>query len=248
MKDNHVINTTRLQTKTPYPVPHTPYPKIKICGLFREQDIDYVNEAKPDYAGFVFAESKRQVSPAFTAGLRRLLLDEIVPVGVFVNATVADIVALYNENIIAIAQLHGTEDDEYITRLKEASASEGNKPIAVIKTISPLPVPCSLFPSPHSPLPSLIADYYLLDSGAGSGKAFNWELLNSANMNALKAVKPWFLAGGVGLDNIEQALSFNPFALDISSGAETDGIKDRGKIVQLVSIVRAYAGTQRNKV
>jgi phosphoribosylanthranilate isomerase len=205
--------------------------KIKICGLFREQDIDYANEAKPDYVGFVFAESKRRVSAAFAAGLRRRLSGDIIPVGVFVNAPVADIVALYNDNVIAIAQLHGTEDDEYITRLKELSASEGNKPIEVIKTISPLP-------TPYSPLPSFSTDYYLIDSGAGSGKAFNWELLNSPEINTLKAAKPWFLAGGVGLDNIEQALGFTPYALDISSGAETDGVKDREKIVQLVSMVR----------
>jgi phosphoribosylanthranilate isomerase len=213
--------------------------KIKICGLFREQDIDYVNEARPDYAGFVFAESKRQVSPAFASGLRRRLLDEIIPVGVFVNAPVAEIAALYRENVISIAQLHGEEDNEYITRLKETSTVGGNKPIAVIKTISPLPTPDSRLPS--------FADYYLIDSGAGSGKAFNWEMLNSSEMNALKRAKHWFLAGGVGLDNIEQAMGFNPYALDVSSGAETDGLKDRKKIVQLVSIVRGCADTQRKK-
>jgi len=201
--------------------------KIKICGLFREQDIDYVNEAKPDYAGFVFAESKRRVSPDFAANLRRRLSGEIIPVGVFVNAVVEDIAALYRDNVISIAQLHGEEDDEYITRLKELSASEGNKPIEVIKTISPLPTPHSLLPS-----------FYLIDSGAGSGKAFDWELLNSPGMNALKTAKPWFLAGGICLDNIEQALSFNPYALDVSSGAETSGVKDREKIVQLTEIVR----------
>ena len=125
--------------------------KIKICGLFREQDIDYVNEAKPDYAGFVFAESKRKVSPAFAANLRRRLSGEIIPVGVFVNAVVADIAALYRENVIAIAQLHGEEDDEYIKRLKKASAAGGKRPVEVIKTIQP---PHSLLPTPHSPLPT----------------------------------------------------------------------------------------------
>ncbi len=103
--------------------------KIKICGLFREQDIDFVNEAEPDYVGVRdLRESKRQVSPAFAAQLRRRLSDRLLPVGVFVNAPVADIVSLYNENVIAIAQLLGTEDDEYITLLKEASAAGGKKP------------------------------------------------------------------------------------------------------------------------
>jgi phosphoribosylanthranilate isomerase len=200
--------------------------KIKICGLFREQDIDYANEARPDYAGFVFAQSKRQVSPVFAARLRRLLLDEIVPVGVFVNAPVEDIAALYRENVIAIAQLHGTEDDEYIMRLKDASAAEGKKPVEVIKTIRSAEL------EKNAPL-TVYADYYLLDSGAGTGKPFDWELLKSK-----KFAKPWFLAGGVGLDNIEQAMAFNPYALDVSSGAETDGIKDRAKIVQLTAMAR----------
>jgi len=210
--------------------------KIKICGLFREQDIDFVNEARPDYAGFVFAESKRKVSPALATDLRRRLLDEIIPVGVFVNAPVADIAALYRENVISIAQLHGAEDGEYITRLKEASTVGGEKPVEVIKTVKSAEL------EKNAPI-AAGADFYLIDSGAGSGKAFNWELLNSPRVEAINA-KPWFLAGGVDIGNIEQALSYAPYALDVSSGAETDGIKDRAKIVQLVSIVR---GTQRKQ-
>jgi len=207
--------------------------RIKICGLFRERDIDYVNEARPDYIGFVFAESKRQVSPAFAAQLRRRLSDEIIPVGVFVNAPIGDIAGLYHENTIAIAQLHGTEDDEYIARLKEASAADGKAPIPVIKTVI---IP-AVYDNFFCTLSNLI-DYFLVDSGAGSGKAFNWKLLNSAGMNAHKGTKPWFLAGGIDPGNIEQAMVFNPYALDVSSGAETEGVKDREKIVQLVSLVR----------
>ena len=183
----------------------------------------------------MFAQSKRKVSPSFAVQLREKLSDEIIPVGVFVNAPVADIVALYNENVISIAQLHGTENDEYITQLKEASAVGRKKPLEVIKTIK---IPHSLHPTPS-------ADYYLIDSGAGSGKAFDWELLNSPGVEALKARKPWFLAGGIGLDNIELAMRFNPCALDVSSGAETDGIKDFSKIVQLVSLVRGYAKEEK---
>ncbi|MDR2921772.1 MAG: phosphoribosylanthranilate isomerase [Treponema sp.] len=205
--------------------------KIKICGLFREQDIDYVNEARPDYAGFVFAESKRKISRAFAARLRRRLSGGIIPVGVFVNAPAADIAALYRENIIAIAQLHGTEDGEYIARLKEASAAGGNRPVEVIKTVRSAELEKNIPPAAG-------AEYYLIDSGAGSGKTFNWELLNSTGMNAHKTAKPWFLAGGIGLDNIERAMTFSPYALDVSSGAETDGIKDRDKIVQLVLMVK----------
>ena len=110
--------------------------RIKICGLFREQDIDFANEARPDYAGFVFAPSRRQVSPAHAANLRRRLSDDIIPVGVFVNAPITEIVNLYNENVIAIAQLHGDEDEAYVAMLKEASAIGGREPVPIIKTIN----------------------------------------------------------------------------------------------------------------
>jgi len=215
---------------------------IKICGLSREQDIDYVNEARPDYCGFVFAASKRQVSPAQAEGLKRRLAEGIAAVGVFVNAPIENIAALYRDGVINIAQLHGDEDEAYIARLKEAT---GNTPIPIIKVIkssslntlsrrhgghgdhgenSNLKTPCP---------PCLRENYYLLDSGAGSGRAFDWDLLNSLTID-----KPWFLAGGINLNNIEQAIAVNPFGIDVSSGAETDGIKDRAKILQLVAAVR----------
>jgi phosphoribosylanthranilate isomerase len=220
-------------THSPLPTPHSLKKlKIKICGLSREQDIDYVNEARPDYCGFVFTESKRQVSAELAGKLRQRLADGVVPVGVFVNAPIEEIIALYRDGVINIAQLHGNEDEEYITRLKEAT---GKKPIPIIKVVkisSPLP-------TPHSPLP---IDYYLIDSGAGSGKPFNWALLNPPHSplptpHSLLD-KPWFLAGGINLDNIEQAMAINPFGIDISSGAETGGVKDREKILQLVSTIR----------
>jgi len=193
--------------------------QIKICGLFREQDIDFVNEACPDYVGFVFAESKRQVNPVLAQHLRFRLNSSIAPVGVFVNARIADIAALYQNGVISIAQLHGDEDESYITALKRAS---GNKPITIIKTMMKL-----------SNKISTSADYLLIDSGAGSGKTFNWDSLKS-----IKFPKPWFIAGGIDIKNIYKAMSHNPFAVDVSSGAETDGIKDRNKIIELVTAVR----------
>jgi phosphoribosylanthranilate isomerase len=209
---------------------------IKICGLSREQDIDYINEARPDYCGFVFAESKRQVSPAQAANLKRRLADGITAVGVFVNAPIENIAALYRDGTINIAQLHGDETDEYIAHLKEAT---GNTPIPVIKVIksssfntlsrrhgenSNIKKPCP---------PCLRENYYLLDSGSGSGETFNWDLLTSLNID-----KPWFLAGGINLGNIEQAMAANPYGIDISSGAETGGVKDRQKILQLTAAIR----------
>jgi phosphoribosylanthranilate isomerase len=202
---------------------------IKICGLSREQDIDYVNEARPDYCGFVFAESKRRVSAELAGRLSQRLAEGIVPVGVFVNAPIEDIIALYRDGVINIAQLHGDEDEGYITELKDISAKSGKEPIPIIKVIKS-EIFSSPLPTSHSLLP---INYYLLDSGSGSGETFDWGLLNSLNID-----KPWFLAGGINLDNIKRAMAVNPYGIDISSGAETGGVKDRAKIVQLTAAVR----------
>jgi len=200
--------------------------RIKICGLFRNEDIDYVNEARPDYAGFVFAKSRRQVSTVLAQHLRFRLADEIVPVGVFVNAPVAEVAALYQNGTISIAQLHGGEDEGYISRLKKMCPADGKRPsIRIIKVINGDDL--------KNGIPQTTADYYLVDSGAGTGKSFDWRRLNS-----IKFEKPWFLAGGIDIKNIAQAAALNPFAVDISSGAETDGIKDREKILQLITIIR----------
>jgi len=214
--------------------------RIKICGIFREQDIDYVNEARPDYCGFVFAQSKRQVTVAQAASLRQRLAEGITTVGVFVNAPIEDITALYRDGVINIAQLHGDEDTEYISHLKEivdiplikaikissqkilTQRHQGTKEDAKFSKYDQSSVP-----------PCLRVNYYLIDSGSGSGETFDWGLLNALNID-----KPWFLAGGINLDNIEQAMAINPFGIDVSSGAETDGVKDRKKILQLVTMVR----------
>jgi phosphoribosylanthranilate isomerase len=200
--------------------------RIKICGLFRDEDIDYVNEARPDYAGFVFAASKRQVSTPLAQYLRFRLADDIIPVGVFINAPIAEVAALYHNGVISIAQLHGSEDESYITQLKKICAVNNKyAQFRVIKVIKGDDL--------KNKIPATGADYYLVDSGAGTGKSFDWELLGSKKFS-----KPWFLAGGVNLKNIKLAMALNPFAVDISSGAETDGIKDREKVLQLISTVR----------
>ena len=199
--------------------------RIKICGLFRDEDINYVNEARPDYAGFVFAKSPRQVSSVMAQYLRFRLAEGIEPVGVFVNAPIKLIVELYKNGTISIAQLHGAEDDAYIKRLKEVSAAENFKAIPVIKAIK-------FEKEDTGKVIATNADFLLLDSGAGSGKTFNWDILKSIKIN-----KPWFLAGGIDLKNIDKAMSLKPFGIDVSSGVETDGLKDRKKILELTSIM-----------
>jgi phosphoribosylanthranilate isomerase len=204
--------------------------KIKICGLFREADVDFANEAGPDFIGFVFAESRRRVSIQKAGFLRSRLRDGIVPVGVFVNTPPKEIVALYRDGIIGMAQLHGREDAPYTCRLKTLSAA-GRTPIPVIKALR---MGGPAWTGWDDPALYAGADYLLLDSGSGSGKTFDWSLLGSSPSIPL----PWFLAGGVSMENIDRALSYMPSAVDVSSGAETDGVKDRQKITALVKRVR----------
>lgn len=193
--------------------------KLKICGLFRAPDIAYVNAAQPDYIGFVFAKSRRQVTHARALALRELLQPGIVPVGVFVNAPQAEIVRLYREGIIEIAQLHGEESRAYVESLKRKG----------IPTIKAVRVESEEDILSHMDSP---ADYLLLDNGAGgTGTAFDWGVLSTCT-------RPYFLAGGVNLDNIAQAIVHKPYCIDVSSGAETGGVKDSEKIRLLTESVR----------
>ncbi len=194
--------------------------RIKICGLFRDCDIDYVNEAAPDYIGFVFAESRRRISAEKAAEMRKRLAPSIIPVGVFADAPQDEVIRLFREGVIEIAQLHGNEDEDYIRKLKQGCGVPVIKAMQVKKS------------GDIESFKNASADYLLLDSGAGgTGKTFDWTLI--AGME-----KPFFLAGGVNLENLDAALKLSPCAVDISSGAETDGVKDREKILRLVHRVR----------
>ncbi|MCL2018285.1 MAG: phosphoribosylanthranilate isomerase [Oscillospiraceae bacterium] len=197
--------------------------KIKICGLFRPADIDFVNEALPDFVGFVFAESRRQITPETAREFKKRLAPQIAAVGVFVNAETDEILRLFEEKIIDIAQLHGNEDAQYIKNLKKLSD------LLIIKAVS---VGCEKSDFPGFPGFPKNADYFLFDNGTGgTGQAFDWEKIPAVN-------KPYFLAGGIGLHNIKDAVELRPYCIDLSGGAETGGVKDREKIIQLVRAVR----------
>ncbi|MDR0837465.1 MAG: indole-3-glycerol phosphate synthase TrpC [Propionibacteriaceae bacterium] len=205
----------------------TPYqPKIKICGLRRAEDIAYVNAARPDFAGFVFAPSRRQVTPDEAAALRASLTPGIVPVGVFVDAEPEFAAELANNNTIDIIQLHGHEDASYVETLRRLTS------VPIIRAVR--------LSEDDAGVDDLGADYLLLDSTAGSGETFDWALA--------RADKPFFLAGGITPDNITEALStVRPYAIDVSSGAETDGVKDATKIDALVDAVRAFGGASEHE-
>lgn len=202
--------------------------RIKICGLFRLEDAGLVNAAQPDYAGLVFAPSRRQVDVKTARAIRERLSAAIVPVGVFVNAKISFIESLYREGVISIAQLHGKESDGYIAELK------GRCGVPVIRTVR--------FTEDAGPTADVLkaagaADYLLFDSGAGTGKRFDWTRPDFAEAVG-KTALPWFLAGGINIGNIMEAVALKPFCIDVSSGVESAGRKDADKIKQLVDAVR----------
>lgn len=195
--------------------------KIKICGLSREIDIEYANQVKPDYVGFVFWEhSKRAVDRERAALLRSRLDREIQTVGVFVDAPAEEIISLLEDGIIDIAQLHGDETEEDIQYLQ---AVTGKPVMKAVKVRNRYDVEAWLDSS---------ADYLLFDSGMGSGVSFDWGLLAGVE-------REFFLAGGVTPANVALAAEqIAPYAIDLSSGVETDGVKDLEKMKHVVEIVR----------
>ena len=189
--------------------------RIKFCGLKTLDDIRAANEILPEYVGFVFAaRSKRFVTPAQAQKLRAALSGKICAVGVFVEEKISAVAELLNAGIIDAAQLHGSEDDAYIKNLRALSG----KPI--IKAFKV-----------HAAEESA-ADFILIDAGAGDGKVFDWSLLKNFR-------REYFLAGGLTPENVGDAIKLlNPFAVDVSSGIETDGRKDFFKMATFAEVVR----------
>lgn len=207
--------------------------KIKTCGLFREEDINYANELKPDYIGFVFAESKRKVGVEKAYNLKNKLDKEIKSVGVFVNDNLDFILNLIREKIIDIIQLHGNEDNDFLDNLKTKTNAK------IIKFI-PVENADSILNSLN-----IFSDFILLDNlKGGVGKTFNWNYLKEAFESNKKFIevfnKKYFLAGGLNKENINEALKFNPYCVDLSGGLETDGIKDFDKMKYIINITKNY--------
>jgi phosphoribosylanthranilate isomerase len=195
--------------------------KVKLCGLSRPCDIEAANEIRPEYIGFVFSKkSKRYVSPDKAAELKKLLLPDIQTVGVFADEEAQIVADLLNRNIIDLAQLHGNEDESYIAKLRTLT----EKPL--IKAFR-IRTEQDVIKTRNSS-----ADYILLDSGAGTGVVFDWLLLKNHD-------RAYFLAGGLGTDNINEAIELlHPYAVDVSSGIETNDIKDKLKMAAFVAAAR----------
>lgn len=199
--------------------------KLKICGLRRMADIEAVNRWRPDYVGFVFAPGRREVSCAQAQTLIAALAPGIRTVGVFVNAPRERIIKICRTAPLNVVQLHGDETAEDIRALRAETGCEIWKAVRVRDKAS------------LATMHALPADRFLLDAYhpaqyGGIGNAFDWELLDGVQLSSI------ILAGGIDADNIGDALSRRPYMLDISSGVETDGVKDEQKIRRIIELVR----------
>ena len=166
--------------------------RVKLCGMMRPEDIQAVNEIKPEYIGFVFAKkSRRYVSKEQAKMLKEMLDPAVKAVGVFVNEPVENVADLLNEGIVDMAQLHGVEDEAYICRLRELTGrGEDMFIIKAVQVKSEADVKAGEQPG---------ADLVLFDAGAGDGKGFNLKLLENVK-------RPYFLAGGLDPENVRDAV------------------------------------------
>lgn len=188
--------------------------RVKICGLRRIEDIEFINMYRPDACGFILSKPfRRYVDKEQLRRMRQMLDEGITAFGVFVNEPLSYISDYVEEGLIGAVQLHGEEDDSYIQELKNRYPS-----LTVMKafTVTSREVLAQAEKSS--------ADIILLDSGKGTGRTFSWQLLQGFQ-------RPYVLAGGLNPDNVQEAVrTLNPLGVDTSSGVETEGFKDREKI------------------
>ena len=201
--------------------------KIKMCGLRRPDDIIYANEYLPDYIGFVFAESRRKVSGEEAKNLGAQLDPFIKKVGVFVNEPVRSLMTISKQAGLDIIQLHGDEGEEYIKEVKHETGKELWKAVRVrmVKDIQE---------AQRLPADKLLLDSFSEESYGGTGKVMDFAVLDQADIR-----KPYFIAGGLTVENLPEILKkAEPYGIDISSGIETEGVKDREKMLKVIQCVR----------
>lgn len=217
---------------------HLSTTKIKICGLRRLEDATYVNNFKPDYVGFVFAKSKRQVTKELAEKLKNELDPAIIRVGVFVNQPLDWVADLVNRDIISYVQLHGDEDQKYITKLRSSISNnvigaDRDMKTGIIKAVR-VKEEVDIDRANSYDCDYILLDTYSVECEGGNGKTFDWSMIK-------KMKKPFFLAGGINEMNVLQAIQMvRPYGVDASSGLETDGYKDVGKIRNFVEKIREY--------
>ena len=219
-------------------------PKVKMCGISKVETIPAVVEAKPDYMGLVFAPSKRQVTvdqaktlveelhkqytKRYNNGAEQSNNDEIKTVGVFVNETLDNLVSIATEANLDVVQLHGDEDEAFIQSLKERTNVEVWKAVQIRSA-------ADAEAWIDSSADMLLFDAYHKDERGGTGEVFDWSCLDEFE-------RPFMLAGGIDSTNVARAIrTVRPYGIDISSGIETEGVKDNEKIKAFTNIVRTIA-------
>ena len=202
--------------------------KVKICGLFRPEDIKYANKLKPDYMGFMFyKKSSRYVSPQQAKELKQMLNPEIVAVGVFVNEPIEFIADLVEQKIIEMVQIHGDEDAAYIAELHERIS------VPIIKAVRVKDA------SSFDGLENYACDYFLFDTYkkgmyGGTGERFNLTLGDEKRIG-----KKYFVAGGLDATTVGEVLEHTyAMGVDVSGGVETNGVKDEAKMEAFIEAVR----------
>lgn len=199
--------------------------KLKLCGIRRPEDVIFLNEYPPDYAGFIFAETRRKVSLEQAETLCGMLSDRIERVGVFVNMPLEKMAA-YGD-ILDVFQLHGDEDEAYISALREIIPAE----CEIWKAVRARSAD-DIRRADSTSADRLLIDAFTPDAYGGTGHTADWDMILSAAPE-----KPFFAAGGISSENfLEAAEKLRPYGIDISSGIETDGIKDKIKIAEIISL------------
>lgn len=202
---------------------------IKLCGIRRTEDIEYVNEVNPDFIGFILAEGyRRTVSPEFAAVLMKGLRCGAKAVGVFVDQPVEFVSEAVKKIGLYAVQLHGNENPDYIAELRKHTSA---------KIWKAARVRCreDIFRADKSGADMLVLDSFSESAAGGTGKTADWELIKSTPTDL-----PYLLAGGIDINNISEAMKILPegCGIDVSSGIETDGVKDLSKIKAIMKIVR----------
>lgn len=202
--------------------------KVKLCGMRRPADIEYINEFKPDYAGFILSDGfRRSVDRETFCGLKSYLRKDIGTVGVFVNEPMENILKYYAEELDVI-QLHGDESDEYLHELKKMVKCQIWRAVRVKS-------PEDIKSADGTEADRLLLDSFSAKGYGGTGKTADWRIIRNT-----KIKKPFFLAGGLNLENIPDALeTVKPCGIDISGSIETDGVKDREKIKKIMELLRS---------
>ena len=207
--------------------------KLKLCGMRRREDIDYVNEYRPDYVGFILSDGfRRSVGLGTFCELASGLDKGIKRVGVFVNEPLETLLKYYPEEL-EVFQLHGDEDEGYIAELRKniPAGCEIWKAVRVRST-------GDIEKWNDSAADKLLLDAFQEGAVGGTGKTADWDLIKAADIK-----KPFFAAGGINAGNFtEAAVTLKPYGIDLSGGIETDGVKDKAKIMEIISLKNKLDG------